>query len=122
MRAVTRVVGRLGKDPEGSKTKGGKDSAKFSVATKTRQKGEDGKYITEWYNVQTFGFGANYVLQYCGKGSIVDVSGELRSWTSEKYGKQYTLVADSVDGISTERPQVKGAQQSQPFVEDDLPF
>lgn len=121
------LIGNLGKDPDGKKTGNGDDAARFSLATRSSRKGDDGKNLTEWFSVQAFGHTAKYVLQYCGKGSKVYVEGELQSYESEKYGKQYSVLARSIQGLSTEKPAPRAGlvqqptQQQDPF-SDDVPW
>ena len=127
MSATVVFTGNIGRDPESKKTTYG-DMAKFSVAVKGSKKGEDGKYVTDWYSCSAFGSTANYVLQYCGKGSMVEVAGSLDFFDSEKYGKTPQVKVFSVNGLKSARPQVKenfsgpAPKQEPTLTEDDVPW
>lgn len=70
------LLGRIGKDPEFKNTQSGMSLCKFSIATSKKIKGEQ---KTEWHNITTFGKLADIVGQYCKKGQLVYVEGEISS-------------------------------------------
>lgn len=76
------IIGRLGRPPEVRYTASGTAVANLSIATtevySDRQTGER-KETTEWHRVSFFGRLAEVAGQYLGKGSLVYVSGRLRT-------------------------------------------
>ena len=87
------LIGRLGKDPDFSVTKGGKSVVNFSMATtevwknKTTGQKED---QTDWHNVRVLGKRADLCRDYLKKGSRVYVEGRLAtdSWEDKETGKK----------------------------------
>lgn len=49
----------------------------FSVAVRTNKKGNDGKYLSQWFDCAIWGKRAETLVQYIGKGSKVTVTGEV---------------------------------------------
>ncbi|MFC5509314.1 single-stranded DNA-binding protein [Bosea massiliensis] len=89
------LIGRLGKDPEITRTGGGLMVAKFSIATsetwRDKQSGEK-KEKTDWHNVVVFNENlAKIAEQYLKKGSLVLVEGKIvnRTWDKPDGGKGY---------------------------------
>ena len=99
------LVGRMGKDPEATTFQSGTNSAKFTLATSKKVKGEQ---KTEWHNIVCWGKTAEAVSKYCSKGSLVGVTGEIvyRQWDDKQTGqKKYAtdINADHVEFIQTEK-------------------
>lgn len=95
MTSINKVllIGRLGKDPEFSTTKGGKSVTNFSIATsevwinKTTGKKEEN---TDWHNIRVLGKRADLCRDYLNKGSRVYIEGRLitDSWEDHETGKK----------------------------------
>lgn len=49
----------------------------FSVAVRTNKKGNDGKYLSQWFDCAIWGKRAESLVQYLAKGSKVTVTGEV---------------------------------------------
>lgn len=68
------LTGRLTADPTITETNG-RACCNFSVAAKTRRKGDDGEYIADFYRVAVWGTQADACSRYLSRGSMVAVSG-----------------------------------------------
>lgn len=119
MGSVNKVilVGRLGQDPEHRHLEGGKQVAKFSLATSERFKGEE---QTEWHNIVCWGKTAEAVSKYVQKGSEIYIEGRIkgRSWEDKDGNKRSAtdIVAQSVTFIG------KKSEVRVETGDDDLPF
>ena len=84
----TQIIGNLGNDPELKYSAAGAPVLRFSVASNSRVKAEDGTWsdATEWVRVTVFGTRAESLGQYLKKGSRVYVDGRLeaRPWTDQQ--------------------------------------
>lgn len=135
-----QIIGHLGRDPEVRHLPSGEAVANFTIATteKWRDKTSgESKESTEWHNISCFGRLAEIVGQYLHKGSLVYVSGKIKT---RKYQDK-----DGVDKYSTsiqcqelkmlggkpsngeqaqQHHQAKPAPASSGFesMEDDIPF
>ncbi len=92
---MAMLIGRLGKDPEITRTGGGLMVAKFSLATsdtwRDKQSGER-KEKTDWQNIVIFNENiAKVAEQYLKKGSQVYIQGKIvsRTWDKPDGGKGY---------------------------------
>ncbi len=89
------LIGHLGQDPEIRYTTSGKAVTNFSIATnrKWRDKSGNLQEETTWHNIVCWGKQAEFVGDYCSKGSLVFVDGEIRkrSW-DDKNGVKRTSV------------------------------
>jgi single-strand DNA-binding protein len=86
------LIGRLGQDPEVSRTGGGNAVARLSIATnELGKKGNDGKreMETEWHRCVVFGTMAENAAQYLSKGSKVYLEGRLKTnkWQDKNTGE-----------------------------------
>lgn len=91
---VIHIMGRLGRDPEWFAFDSGDGGvASFSVATSRKWKDRDGnqKEDTQWHNVKFFGKLGEVICQYFQKGSMIQVSGELRYRKYDKDGVEMTI-------------------------------
>lgn len=68
------LTGRLTADPTITENNG-RTCCNFSVAAKTRRKGNDGEYISDFYRVAVWGAQADACSRYLARGSMVAVSG-----------------------------------------------
>ncbi|HHS50291.1 MAG TPA: single-stranded DNA-binding protein [candidate division Zixibacteria bacterium] len=74
------LIGRLGQDPEMRFTPSGTAVTNFSVATnrKWRDKSGELQEETTWHDVVCWGKQAEFIGEYCSKGRLVMIEGELR--------------------------------------------
>jgi single-strand DNA-binding protein len=110
MRGVNevRILGSIGKDPEVKYLQSGAMVANFSVATNEPYKNKNGELIehTEWHNITAFGKTAEICSDFLQKGTLVYISGKIRTDKYERDGvtKYYTkIIADQVKGLRNTR-------------------
>lgn len=124
------VAGRAGNKPELKTSKNGKEYCRFSLAVDL---GYGDNKSTTWYSVTIFGGAAKACSSYLDKGSLVIVSGELKS--TEYKGKDGSnkmsleITADEVKFLprSTQQSQQSSPSQGngqifQPQSDDDAFF
>lgn len=78
------LIGRITKDLELRETKTGKKVCEFTIAT-NRVNGKEADFV----NCMLWDKQAENLAKYQGKGSLVGVSGELRTETYEIEGKKH---------------------------------
>ena len=85
------IMGHLGADPELKYTANDKAVCNFNVAT-SYGSGDNKK--TEWFKVVVWEKTAEYIKEYCRKGSLVFVEGRLqtRSWGKDGDAQYITEV------------------------------
>ena len=130
---VVNLIGRLGKDPELS-TATEKPLVNFSIATNERWKDREGEWQerTDWHNVVAWGKLAQYIVDTCKKGTLVFVTGSLRTrtWDDKESGaKRYATDVNIGPGNvfkvlagGKERAGSTGQEAAKPKEDDDLPF
>lgn len=114
------LMGRLTKDPEVKYTPSQTAYARFSIAI-SRGKDKDGKEMTDYPTIVTFGKTAETVEKYTKKGMMVAVTGKIQTGSYEKDGKKvYTtsIVADRVEFAERRENPEKAVKRETP--EDDL--
>lgn len=130
------LIGNLGSDPEMKFLPSGKPVTTFRVACNSRYTNRDGekKETTEWFTVACFGKMGELCNQYLTKGSLVYVSGELKShsWEGQDGQKRFRMEvrASTVKFLSPSngsRPTAgEGQEETQAedggFAPDELPF
>lgn len=118
------VMGRLGRDPEGSITQGGTQLCKFSIGCNT---GEE----ASWFDCVAFGKTAELILKYFAKGKPIIVNGSLRQskWEDKNTGEKrsrYEINVEKFHFLPSEgRGQAKSQTDSNPGYadqDDDIPF
>lgn len=146
------VLGYLGRDPESRFTQSGVAVTNFSVAAGEKWKDKSGeqKEHTEWFSCVAFGRTAEIASEYLRKGSMVLVTGRLRTekWQDKEGNDRYTTKlnvdtiklmpkgvareerepSDSPERSRAERAsapkggQQEGKKQEQEEFDDDIPF
>lgn len=133
-----QIIGHLGRDPETRFLPSGEAVANFSIATtekwKDKQTGEQ-KEHTEWHNISTFGRLSEIVGQYLHKGSLVYVSGKLKTRKYQKDGQDHYATSIQCQELKMlgGKPSTSGSSQQQSNsspqqgsgfenMEDDIPF
>ena len=136
-----QLIGNLGKDPELSYTPSGAAVAKFSIATGSQWKDQEGNLQerTEWHNIVAWQKLAEICSQYLRKGSKVYIEGRIqtRSWDDKNTGvKRYAtdIIANDLIMLDSKGGGAPsggggGGSEMQPVSEessapekDDLPF
>lgn len=113
-----QIIGRLGQDPEVREVQGNL-VANFSIATtekwKDKNSGEPMEH-TEWHRVAVWGRLAEIVEQYVFKGSLIYISGKLKTskYTDANGVEKYstTIDADTMKMLDG-RPGGQGEQGGQ---------
>lgn len=131
------LVGRIGKDPEGRVTANGKPVTTFSLATGDKYKQADGTYKedTQWHRVQVWDKTAQFVNNYCKKGSRVYVEGvikyreymkgEVKQFITEITGNLVISLdpKQALNGAEPAEREYHAEQRAnEPLDETDLPF
>lgn len=97
------LIGRLTRDPETSFTSSGTQVTKFSLAVDRRM---DKRQNTDFVPIVAFGKLAEAVANYCAKGQLVLVDGELNIDQYEKDGERKTyakVIARNVQFLDTRK-------------------
>jgi single-strand DNA-binding protein len=93
MRNSVQIIGNVGNVPEIREFKGGKLSARFSVATHESFKNAAGEKIesTSWHQVVAWGGMADYIAKHVTKGKGIALEGKLssRSFEDSEGKKRY---------------------------------
>ena len=89
------LIGRLGQDPEMRYTPSGKAVTNFSIATNSKWKDKNGNLQEEttWHDIVCWGKQAEFVGEYCSKGRLVFIDGEIRknSWEDKNGQKRISV-------------------------------
>lgn len=128
------TIGRLVRDPE-VRDIGGNTCLNFTIASDSRNKGEDGKPIANFYNCSAWGKMGQTIGKYMKKGGKIAIVGDLgiRQY-KDNNGNDRTAVTITVsdfeflssgsqsDNAQTAQP-ARQNRQARPFTADDaLPF
>ena len=112
------LIGRLTKESELLNSQGATSYLRNSIAIKKTQKNENGEYDTDFYNFVAFGKTAEYLTQYCPKGTLILLKGHLSvgKITTEKGNIQTNdIICDNVEILS--KPQNQQTAPSYSFPE-----
>ncbi len=74
------ISGNVGRDAElrtVNTANGSQSVLSFPVAVKSSRKGDDGKYISDWFDCSLWGKRAESLAQYIKKGGAVSVCGDV---------------------------------------------
>lgn len=135
-----QIIGHLGRDPEIRYLPSGEAVANFTIATteKWRDKSSgESKEATEWHSISCFGKLAEIVSQYLHKGSLVFVSGKLKTRKYQKDGQDHYATSIQCQELKMLGGKPSSGESSQPRqrsdsnakpsngfddMEDDIPF
>ncbi|MBK3495613.1 single-stranded DNA-binding protein [Viridibacillus sp. YIM B01967] len=78
------LVGRITKDPELRKLQEGRIQTSFILAVNRNYKNQNGEIEADFVLCTVWGRLADNVVKYCGKGSLIGVSGRLQSRSYQK--------------------------------------
>ncbi len=88
------LIGFLGQDPEKRVTSGGHSVVSVNLATTERFNDKEGnrQERTEWHRLVFWNKSADFIEQYCKKGTQLYVEGSLQTkeWTDKDGNKRYT--------------------------------
>lgn len=133
------LVGRLTAAPELRKTVSNVSALQGTLAVNRNFKNQSGEREADFINFQAWRGTADIIAQYCGKGSLIGITGRIqtRNYENQQGQRVYVteVVADSVALLETKGSQnnqsgnTQGGQE-QPFgntapvdiSEMDLPF
>ena len=107
------IAGNVGRDAEFRQVNtanGAQSVLSFAVAVKSSKKGDDGKYISDWFDCSLWGKRADSLAQYIKKGSSVAVFGEVSL-------EQYTTTQGQAGAkmkINVQNVTLLGGGQQQP--------
>lgn len=87
MQAFT-AIGRITKDPELRQTQSGVAVVRFTLAVDRQFKNANGEKETDFLSCQAWRKTAELIGQYCAKGSLVGIQGEVRTGSYEKNGQR----------------------------------
>jgi single-strand DNA-binding protein len=103
-------MGRLTKDPEIRYYQNNSRVARYCIAVDRKYKELDGKRETDFFYITSLKGTAEFVENYCKKGTKVIVEGEMRNDNYEKDGQK--VRRDSYIGLSVEFAESKNSQGS----------
>lgn len=111
---INRVIinGNLGKDPEITKTSGGKSVCNVSICQ--NRKDQNGNQFTEWFRIEAWERTADFLGQYCRKGDMILVDGHMKFKEWMKDGERRTAEAIIADTITLERRGQNHVDNAQP--------
>lgn len=95
------LVGRIAKEIDLSFLPGGegKAVAKFTLAVDKNYKNKEGKYDTNFIPCVVFGKPAETIANYCEKGKLLGVTGEISTRSYEKDGSKRYVTEINVSGF-----------------------
>lgn len=111
MQAFT-AIGRITKDPELRQTQSGVAVVRFTLAVDRQFKNANGEKETDFLSCQAWRKTAELIGQYCAKGSLVGIQGEVRTGSYEKNGQRvYTtdIMVNNVKFLDS-KPSTNNAQ------------
>lgn len=73
------LTGRLTKEPELKYSNGEKNMCFFTLAVNRNFKNANGEYDADFINCVVYGNSADYLVNYCPKGTLVGVVGSIRT-------------------------------------------
>jgi len=124
------LTGRLVADPEMKYTQSGKAYAKFGLAVSRNYNREE----TDFINIVAWEKRAELISQYLKKGSMVGITGALRTRTYEdeenKKRKVVEVIAEGIEFLDSRKGDSEsslssdssGGSQAAPNNDDEFPF
>ena len=81
------LMGRLTRDPEVSRTAGGINFVRFTIAVNRRFKNENGEYQADFINCVAWRQTAGFIARYFVKGAMISVAGSIQTGSYQKDGQ-----------------------------------
>lgn len=138
------ISGRLVKDIELRTTPSGKSTIQNSLAVRNDYKNKEGKYDSEFINIEVWNNTADYLSKYATKGSKILVEGKIvtRNYIAQDGTKRYVtnVVAEKIELLDTKKETTEPEPVAEPkeetpvndpftdfrnevtITDDDLPF
>jgi single-strand DNA-binding protein len=94
------IMGRLGRDPELRYSQSGKAVCKFVLATSKKWSDKQTNELrekTEWHRATAWGRAGEVINEYCKKGHLLYIEGELSTSQYEKEGQKHFSTEIMVD-------------------------
>ena len=104
-------MGRMCSDPELRQTQSGISTCSFTVAVNRRFKNENGEYDTDFITCVAWRQTAEFVSRYFSKGSMIAVSGSLR--TRKYQDKNHSDVTHYKTDVFVESVEFTGEKKQQ---------
>lgn len=120
-------IGRLTKDVELKHSQNGEAYARFTLAVNSRHKKKDGTYDTYFFNCTAWKTTAINLANLTKKGSLIGITGELKSFNYEKDGQKVYGTEIEVKSFDLLEKKDKGSEVVPVFEtvdinDEDLPF
>jgi single-strand DNA-binding protein len=124
------IAGNVGRDAElrqVNTANGAQSVLSFAVAVKSSKKGDDGKYLSDWFDCSLWGKRADSLAQYIKKGSSVAVFGEVSleqyTTTQGQAGAKMKINVQNVTllGGGQQQPQQAAQAPQQPMQQPQAP-
>ena len=109
-----QAVGRLVRDPEMTTTQSGVAKTRFTLAVDRQFKNANGEKEADFLSCQAWRKTGELIAQYCKKGAMISIQGEVRTGSYEKNGQRvYTtdIVVSNVKFLDTKSSTNNGANQ-----------
>ena len=126
------LTGYLGRDPE-KNSKNGNTATRVSLATTERYKNKEGKKveITDWHTIVFFNKLGEIAAEHLTKGSLITVTGKLKTTSYEKDGATHystSVVVRDLEMLggkrtsdTAEAPPMNGEIPEEPL-DSEIPF
>ena len=105
------LLGRLTADPELRQTQSGISSCRFTIAVNRRFKNENGEYDADFITCVAWRQTAEFVSRYFSKGSMIAVSGSLR--TGKYQDKNHSDVTHYTTDVYVDNVEFTGEKKQQ---------
>lgn len=105
------LLGRLTADPELRQTQSGISSCRFTIAVNRRFKNENGEYDADFISCVAWRQTAEFVSRYFSKGSMIAVSGSLR--TGKYQDKNHSDVTHYTTDVYVDNVEFTGEKKQQ---------
>lgn len=105
------LMGRLTADPELRQTQSGISSCRFTIAVNRNYKNQNGEYDADFISCVAWRQTAEFVSRYFSKGSMIAVSGSLR--TGKYQDKNHSDVTHYTTDVYVDNVEFTGEKKQQ---------
>ena len=113
------LLGRLTADPELRQTQSGISSCRFTIAVNRRFKNENGEYDADFITCVAWRQTAEFVSRYFSKGSMIAVSGSLR--TGKYQDKNHSDVTHYTTDVYVDNVEFTGEKKGEGTTSNQQP-